>query len=53
MKKLVFSVVAGLALSALQSYGAEAEWLKDFSKAKSTAKAEKKIILMDFTGSNW
>lgn len=30
-----------------------AEWTEDFSAAKRRAKAEKKLVLMDFTGSDW
>lgn len=32
---------------------AEAEWLADFDKAVEKAKAEKKDLLVDFTGSDW
>ena len=28
-------------------------WIQDFAKAKETAKAEKKDLLIDFTGSDW
>lgn len=31
----------------------EGAWLTDFSKAKDLAKREGKMILMDFTGSDW
>lgn len=30
-----------------------AEWTDDFSAAKRRAKAERKLVLMDFTGSDW
>jgi thioredoxin-related protein len=30
-----------------------AEWLTDLPKALEKAKAEKKLVLMDFTGSDW
>ena len=32
---------------------AEAEWLTDLPTAQARAKAEKKLVLMDFTGSDW
>lgn len=32
---------------------AEGEWLTDFAKAEAKAKAEKKLVFMDFTGSDW
>jgi protein disulfide-isomerase len=31
----------------------EATWLTDLAKAQAKAKAEKKLVLMDFTGSDW
>lgn len=33
--------------------GAEGLWLTDFEKAQAQAKAEKKLLLVDFTGSDW
>ena len=36
-----------------QATAADGEWLTDFNKAKEKAKAEKKMVLMDFTGSDW
>lgn len=32
---------------------AQGGWVTDFSQAKATAKAEKKDLLIDFTGSDW
>ena len=51
MKKTLFGLVAGLAL--LQINAAEAQWLTDFAKAQAKAKSEKKMVLLDFTGSDW
>lgn len=52
MKKLGISLIAALAL--LQAaHAAEGTWLTDLDKAKATAKQEKKLVLMDFTGSDW
>jgi thioredoxin-related protein len=31
----------------------EGNWTTDFSKAQSQAKSEKKLVLMDFNGSDW
>ncbi len=31
----------------------EASWRTDYAQALETAKAEKKMVLLDFTGSNW
>lgn len=54
MKKLRFAVLA-LALFALGSVSARAEanWLSDLSKAQAEAKANHKLLLLDFTGSDW
>ncbi len=37
----------------LQAAAAELEWLTDLPKAQAKAKEEKKLVLMDFTGSDW
>ncbi len=54
MKTLRLAVLA-LALSALGvvSARAEATWLSDISKAQAEAKANHKLLLLDFTGSDW
>jgi len=36
-----------------QVHAEEGPWLTDFSKAQAQAKAEKKMIFMDFNGSDW
>lgn len=52
MKQLVCSLFAGFLL--LQAAGAaETEWLTDLNKAKAAAKQDHKMILLDFTGSDW
>jgi protein disulfide-isomerase len=49
MKKTLIAVVSALAL-----YSASAgEWLTDLPKAQAQAKQEKKLVLLDFTGSDW
>lgn len=42
--------VLGLAQAALADEG---PWLTDLPKAQAEAKAEKKLVLMDFNGSDW
>ena len=37
----------------LEVSAAEGDWLTDLPKAKSLAKEEKKMVLMDFNGSDW
>lgn len=51
MKRIAIALLSTLAL--LQVSAAEGEWLTDLAKAKQKAKAENKMILMDFTGSDW
>src|SRR5882757_7841590 len=52
MKTLtMIGVVCWLAVQAVTA--AEPEWLTDLSKAEGRAKGEKKLVLMDFTGSDW
>jgi thioredoxin-related protein len=51
MKKIALSLIAGFSL--LGASAAELEWLTDLTQAKSLAKAGNKLVLMDFTGSDW
>lgn len=51
MKKLLIPVL-GLFL-AVQLQAAEGEWMTDLAKAQAKAKQEKKLVLVDFTGSDW
>jgi thiol-disulfide isomerase/thioredoxin len=51
MKKIALCLLASWAV--WQVSAAEGEWLTDLSKAQAKAKAEKKMVLMDFNGSDW
>ena len=51
MKKLAIAMLAGWTL--IQVQAAELEWLTDLPKAQAKAKAENKLVLLDFTGSDW
>lgn len=51
MKKIVFCAL--MAVSALWVRAAEGDWATDLAHAQAQAKAEKKMVLMDFTGSDW
>ncbi|HTL74235.1 MAG TPA: thioredoxin family protein [bacterium] len=51
MKKILITMLA--ATLYWQVNAAESTWLTDLPKAEAQAKAENKIILMDFTGSDW
>jgi protein disulfide-isomerase len=46
-------LAAALCVASLHSARAEANWLTDFEKAQAAAKAEHKLLLLDFTGSDW
>ena len=51
MKKLLFGLLASVAL--WQASAADLNWQTDLPKALAQAKAEKKLVLLDFTGSDW
>jgi protein disulfide-isomerase len=51
MKKVLVSMVMGWL--ALQVSAAELSWMTDFLEAKRKARDEKKMLLLDFTGSDW
>jgi protein disulfide-isomerase len=42
-----------LSFIAFHLAAAEGEWLTDLAKAQAQAQAEKKLVFMDFTGSDW
>jgi protein disulfide-isomerase len=51
MKKIVIGLLASLAL--WQASADELQWQTDLPKAQAQAKAENKLVLIDFTGSDW
>src|SRR5437016_6211609 len=51
MKKFAMGLLAVLALLGVNV--AASEWLTDLPKAQAQAKEEKKMVLLDFTGSDW
>ena len=55
MKRLLFFLCSAAlgALVAVSSAEAKPGWLTDFKQAQAQAKAEKKLLLVDFTGSDW
>ena len=52
MKKLIFGMVVALTLTVGKADESTA-WLTDLPKALQQAKTEKKLVLLDFTGSDW
>src|SRR5262245_27613816 len=51
MNKIV--LITMVALSTLAVRAEELKWLTDAAKAQTQAKTEKKLVLLDFTGSDW
>src|SRR5574339_289561 len=51
MKKIALGLLVGWL--AFQVSAAEGEWMTDLAKAQEKAKAENKLVLLDFTGSDW
>jgi thioredoxin-related protein len=51
MKKLILGMVALFTLCQVEA--ADLTWQTDLPKALAQAKAEKKLVLLDFTGSDW
>jgi protein disulfide-isomerase len=50
-KTIAIGLFAGLILA--QAGAAELKWTTDLPKAQAQAKAESKLVMMDFTGSDW
>src|SRR5437867_12918514 len=51
MKKIVIGLIASCAL--LRAGAEELQWLTDLPKAQAQAKKENKLVMLDFTGSDW
>lgn len=51
LKKLLLAAVASASL--LTARAEELTWHTDLAKAQAEAKAEKKLVMLDFTGSDW
>jgi protein disulfide-isomerase len=47
------SLITLLALAFVSTASASAGWETNYEKALATAKTEKKMVLLDFTGSDW
>jgi len=50
---IVLPLLAGLTLAQDEPQESKDLWIQDFAAAKAQAKAEKKDLLVDFTGSDW
>ena len=51
MKKIAIGLLAAMAL--LRVSAVEPDWMTDLPKAQAKAKEEKRMVLLDFTGSDW
>jgi protein disulfide-isomerase len=51
MKRIAIALLAGWALA--QAGAAELDWQTDLPKAQAKAKEEHKLVMLDFTGSDW
>jgi len=51
--RLIFFVLAASVFFSAQVARAESAWLSDYKKAQEEAKATHKILLLNFTGSDW
>ena len=51
MKTIALGLLMGFL--AAQAFAADGTWMTDLPKAQAKAKAEKKMVLVDFTGSDW
>ncbi len=51
MKRIAIGLATGWAL--LQAGATELQWMTDLPRAQEKAKAENKMVMMDFTGSDW
>jgi protein disulfide-isomerase len=51
MKRIAMALLASCVL--LQVRAAELDWLTDLPTAQAQAKSENKMVLLDFTGSDW
>jgi len=51
--RLVFFAAAAISLAAASSTHAGLEWLTDYKKAQQEAKTSNRLLLVDFTGSDW
>ena len=53
VKQLILAAALALGLSSACSPRANSEWLTDYKKAQQEAKTNNKLLLLNFTGSDW
>jgi thioredoxin-related protein len=53
VKNFIAALVLAVGLFCLQSVRAESAWTTDYKKAQEDAKVSHKLVLLNFTGSDW
>jgi protein disulfide-isomerase len=53
VKNLIVPIAVALTLSTASCARADQAWTSDYQKAQQEAKASHKLVLLDFTGSDW
>ena len=53
MKKQIIALAIAAGLSFIVSARADSDWITDYKRAQQEAKTNKKLLLIDFTGSDW
>lgn len=53
MKNAILAAALALSLALPLSARADSDWLTDYKKAQQQAKTNNKLLLIDFTGSDW
>ena len=53
MKSIAMTLVALAVAATLNAAAAESSWSTDFPAAQALAKKENKLVVMNFTGSDW
>jgi thioredoxin-related protein len=53
VKNLILAVAIALGFGAVVSAQGESPWLTDYKKAQEQAKSSNKLLLLEFTGSDW
>jgi thioredoxin-related protein len=53
VRQLILAAAITLGLSTAFSVQADSEWLTDYKKAQQEAKTNNKLLMLNFTGSDW
>jgi protein disulfide-isomerase len=53
VNRLIFALAIALSFSCAMPAHADSAWLTDYKKAQQEAKSSNKLLMLDFTGSDW